>query len=82
MDAAWHSSRFGAFDETPSNSIPPAPSRAAIAEAGAAAGKQQQRQQTRTLNVAMHGLEALTALHKITQGEGRLLAAGRHLQGL
>lgn len=83
MDAAWHSSKFGAFDETPANSIPPAPSAAAVAAAAAAVPAHSKKrllaaathespaapqQQTRTLNVAMHGLEALTALHKITQG--------------
>lgn len=123
MDAAWHSSTFGGFDELPENEIPPSPparvvptksqpeaaaiataksssskrglfsgaaasaqpivralpasaasSKVQAAQAAGAASKrpaavQQREQKVRTLNVAMHGLEALTALHKVTRGE-------------
>jgi hypothetical protein len=117
MDAAWHSTTYGGYDELPENQIPPAPSAADLARltaaaqsptyssssssrsggasmgraplllteqnsqrrpaakpvvsrAAAAQRPQQREQKVRTLNVAMHGLEALTALHKITKGEG------------
>ena len=42
---------------------------AAARRPAAAAAPQQREQKVRTLNVAMHGLEALTALHKATKGE-------------
>jgi hypothetical protein len=134
MDTAWHNAGLGGFDELPDNSIPAAPSAAAVALAlketvavkaaaaaastdsatrsnsssrssanlvsvylntgrafaralPAASSSQQLKgqpteaaaaargrveaglQQVRTLNVAMHGLEALTALHKVTKGK-------------
>jgi hypothetical protein len=47
----------------------PAAARAVPASAAAAQQPQQREQKVRTLNVAMHGLEALTALHKVTQGK-------------
>jgi hypothetical protein len=44
------------------------PSTAAAAAAAVCGGAEAGSKQVRTLNVAMHGLEALTALHKVTKG--------------
>lgn len=127
MDAAWHNSTLGGYDEPPASSIPPLPTESVAAKptrrssakkqvAAAAVEKdsdgsgnsgasskasavrvhssggqesaarrsaitqqqqQEEPQQVRTLNVAMHGLEALTALHKVTKGKIKLFLCSR-----
>ncbi|KAF8072807.1 Cellobiose 2-epimerase [Scenedesmus sp. PABB004] len=67
LDRAWHNASTGGWDELPSNSFPADAPRRAAARGGAAP------ELPRTLNVLLHGTEALVALHRAT-GDAAVLA--------
>jgi len=62
----WHSPEYGGYTESAENGFPPE-SLVDTTTQSTASG------QLRTLNVILHGTEALTALHKATGGEQALL---------
>lgn len=64
LDALWHCPECGGYQETPANSFP-------AESVGVGIGLKQQDPAAglvRTFNTLLHGIEALTALHKATAG--------------
>lgn len=64
IDTLWHCPDCGGYQETPANSFP-------AESVGVGIGLKQQDPEAglvRTFNTLLHGIEALTALHKVTAG--------------
>ena len=68
----WHSPEYGGYTENAENGFPSEALVDATTQSTASG-------QLRTLNVILHGTEALTALHKATGGEQAVRPTQRHV---